>query len=241
MLRHGPGFGLSNASLAEASDQWDALIQSSYMMLEEAQCESSGLVPNWWRPAGPRNPQGAPGCNHSGTPADEFGSEAARSVWRVAVDALWSGSAEAVRFTARVARQVTSRLDEAASNGAGFQPLAIDESCTSVRTVHQDWYWNAFMFAPIAAALVLPLPHDNGSGDAGLAERQQRALSLLSERIATGKITQYYSGAWLAIATPTLNGDLAAACNRVLGGECAPKGRRLLTPLPARASERLKD
>ena len=59
-------------------------------MLDEAQCGSTGLTPNWWQPAGPFRPRGRTGCNSSGTDADEFGSEAARGVWRVALDALWA-------------------------------------------------------------------------------------------------------------------------------------------------------
>ena len=54
----------------------DALIGASYSMLDEAQCASTGLTPNWWAPAGPGR-AGAPGCNASGTAADQFGSEVA--------------------------------------------------------------------------------------------------------------------------------------------------------------------
>ena len=78
--------------------------------------------------------------------------------------------------------------------------------------MHPDWQFNAFMYAPMATALLLPLPPGSG-----LAEKQRRALELLSQRIASTKITQYYSGSWLALATATLNGDVRASCARLFG------------------------
>ena len=78
-LRHGGAFGVPNATLRSEADAWSALVQTSYAMLEDAQCEATGLTPNWWRPAGPHG-RGSAGCNASGTAADEFGSEAARGV-----------------------------------------------------------------------------------------------------------------------------------------------------------------
>lgn len=220
MLRHGPDFGVANTSLREEASAWDGLISSTYTMLDDAQCASTGLTPNWWRPAGMVQARGYAGCNASGTAADEFGSEAARGVWRVALDALWQPSAASQRYVWRVARHMLSLLDAGGGTprkgggggggGASFGELRVDPSCTSVRAIHANWQGNAFMFGPMAAALLVALPEAEGLGRV-----QRDGLGLMSERIAATKIDSYYSGSWVALATATLNGDFGAACARL--------------------------
>ena len=218
MLQHGPSLGVATSILEEHARAWDALIEGSYHLLGEAQCEANGLVPNWWQPSGPERPVGASGCNASGTAADEFGAEAARATWRVVVDALWSGSPEASRYTARVTRQLAASLDAAAPGHAGFHNLELDSQCPAVRTIHSDWYWNAFIYGPLSTALLLPLPATSPSG---VRHRQQQALDLLAQRVASSPVTQYYSGAWLTLTTLTLNGDLRRACSRIFRTGCS--------------------
>ena len=75
---------VSNATLSAEARQWDTLIATSYQMLDDAQCDSTGLAPNW-APRRTVQARGHAGCNASGTPADQFGSEAARGVRRVAL------------------------------------------------------------------------------------------------------------------------------------------------------------
>ena len=211
--RHGASFGASNRTLEVEEGQWDALVKTSYSMLDDAQCDSTGLTPNWWRPKGPSQSKGFAGCNASGTPADQFGSEAARGVWRVALDAMWSPSAESTRYLGRVARHVVSRFDEARNE---LLPLQIDPRCEAVRSVHDAWHSNPFMFAPVSAALLIPIE----SNDAGLVARQRKALDLLASRVANARIDSYYSGAWTALATATLNGDLGRACRGLFPDGC---------------------
>ena len=55
-------------------------------------------------------------------------------------------------------------------------------------------------------------------------ERQRRALEAISKRLANEKIASYYSGSWVALATATLNGDFAAACERGVLPHCGGKG-----------------
>ena len=216
-LKFGPAFGVSNATLSAEARQWDTLIATSYQMLDDAQCDSTGLTPNWWRPAGPVQARGHAGCNASGTPADQFGSEAARGVWRVALDALWQPSAESSRYVGRIARHLAMQYDDA----NGFGALQIDRRCESVKSVHPDWIANPFMYAPLSAAL-LPLA---GSGSASampphLAERRRHALEAIKKRLAREKIDSYYSGSWIALATATLNGGFAAACEKGILDKC---------------------
>ena len=117
--------------------------------------------PQWWVPAS-NGGLGWPGCNASGTRADEFGAEASRGVWRVALDALWSGGPEdperlaAHQYTARVGAHLARAVDP--SSGAGFGDL---QTGCHVGAIHPDWYWNSFMYGPLSAALLPPLPsHD---------------------------------------------------------------------------------
>merc|ERR1719482_2043804 len=79
---------------------WDALIETTYLIVGDSQCDATGLVPNWFIPfqsdsAG----AGTTGCSGSGTPANEFGSEASRTSWRFA--AHWLMHATRVRPTSR--------------------------------------------------------------------------------------------------------------------------------------------
>jgi hypothetical protein len=53
MVRHGSALGIPPEETLATTRGWDALIAGSYALLDDAQCESSGLVPNWWQPAGP--------------------------------------------------------------------------------------------------------------------------------------------------------------------------------------------
>ena len=141
------GSAASAAQKAEISSDWEALIETSYSLLDEAQCAPTGLVPNWWVAAQGELPTGAaaqareqwhdwrPGsasCSGSGTPAAEFGSEAGRTLWRVALDAIWFGSGEAARFSRAVGAHVVPKLAHydgvAASSAAAGSDAAASAS-----------------------------------------------------------------------------------------------------------------
>eukprot|EP00727_Mastigamoeba_balamuthi_P008442 m51a1_g422 hypothetical protein (993) ;mRNA; r:19240-23273 len=70
----------------------DSAITWGYNLLNRISC-SSGIVSNWWTlPAGSNWPwNGKLQCTNSGTAAGEYGSDACRMPWRVALDALWFG------------------------------------------------------------------------------------------------------------------------------------------------------
>ena len=89
MLAYAAEFGHTPAEGARLAPKWDALIETSYLLLQDAQCEATGLVPNWFVPICPGADAGCAGCAGSGTRADEFGAEASRTAWRVALDAMW--------------------------------------------------------------------------------------------------------------------------------------------------------
>jgi len=193
---------------------WDSLIETSYKVLNEAQCEATGLVTNWWVPADSSS-SGADtaGCSGSGTPAAEFGSEASRSAWRVAVDALWYETADAVRFSNRLAAHVEETLRTDGN---------LDTGC-DVTSIHSGWQVNGFMAGPVATSLTVPVGSLSESA-------QQAALDTLAANIEAMSINDYYSGCWVATSTATLSGDLPAIAPllRSLGGSVSPSP----SPLP---------
>ena len=225
MLRHAKEYGKASEASAAAGN-WDALVRGSYAMLRDAQCAHTGLTPNWWQPAGPQRPRGAAGCNSSGTSADEFGAEASRGVWRVALDALWTPAPWAGEapppsweYSRRVGSHLVSKLN--LSDVANFS--ALDAGC-AVASVHAGWQWQGFIYGPLSAALMLPLETEK--------ERQKKALAALAAHIGAAPRrdrADYYHGSWLAIATVTLNGDLGRACARLLGADNCPAAGEALT------------
>eukprot|EP00662_Eupelagonemidae_sp_cell21_P034205 gene34205-64569_t len=69
---------------AEYEPKWNELVQTTYKILEAAQYPATGLVPNWYVPCGDEpSCEGTTTCSGSGTPAEQYGSEAARTTWRI--------------------------------------------------------------------------------------------------------------------------------------------------------------
>ena len=155
---------------------------------------------------------GTTGCSGSGTPAAEFGSEASRTVWRVALDALWYKDSAAVSFNDRASVQVATKLAQYGVNGcyspSSCEALRLDTGCL-VTSIHVDWLWNAFMLGPASTALTVPLSAAY-SGTSTDAARQQLALDNAAGILSQQSITDYYAGSWIAIATLTLTGDLSS-------------------------------
>ena len=70
-------------------ERWDIVIATSYKFLQQAQCDETGLVPNWAMATETEDGEIElyPGSfSGSGTPQYEFGSEASRTIWRVLFD-----------------------------------------------------------------------------------------------------------------------------------------------------------
>ena len=204
---------------------WDSLIEASYAVLHDAACPATGLVPNWFVPSQGDLPDDAvtrattqwpgwtPGtatCSGSGTPAAEFGAEASRTVWRVALDALWHSTPEAVSFCNTIASHLISKLrarnaSTTAREHADEEELDAPPSCHGrVESVHRRWSHLGFMLGPMAPALMVPLPAGHSH-----AREQQPALDIAAALLAAMDVDEYYSGSWVALATLTLDGPLA--------------------------------
>lgn len=83
----------------DRSDFWNKFAGDTYIMLRGMQQAKDGLVPDWGFGDG-RSENGDRG---------EFGYEAVRNPWRVAIDYAWSGNADAKGFLQRMSQTVDSR------------------------------------------------------------------------------------------------------------------------------------
>ena len=97
-----------------------------------------------------------------------------------------------VQYSWRVARQLV--LKRNASHPSGFGELDTPRRTASgvgchVSSIHRDWQWNAFMFGPLSAALLLPLPPADPH-----APGQRATMHALAQRVAAAPIVDYYNG-----------------------------------------------
>merc|ERR1712048_676773 len=77
---------------AVPQNEWKKLIDTSHEVLTAVQCSDDGaLVPNWDTVGvkGGKIVHSGGSFSGSGTPQYEYGSEAARTTWRVALDAAF--------------------------------------------------------------------------------------------------------------------------------------------------------
>jgi endo-1,4-beta-D-glucanase Y len=73
---------------ATQDDRWLSVAQKSYDILQAAAHPSTGLLPNWCLPNGGSDPQGP-------LNGYDYGYDATRTPWRIALDYLWFGIVEA--------------------------------------------------------------------------------------------------------------------------------------------------
>ena len=84
---------------ADPSHDWDALVDSSYGILQDAQSNpelggEAGVVPNWI--AVDPETGAADAAELEGLPTDEFSFDATRVPWRMSLDYLWFGDERAL-------------------------------------------------------------------------------------------------------------------------------------------------
>ena len=198
----------------EYKPMWDNLVRTMYLVLEANQCPSTGLVTNWYKPNENDPSTGgsvAGDCAYSGTPYAEFGSEACRTMWRVALDYLWNGlPGRSDVFLQRIASQATSKLrlvNNGCSSSSCNAEIALDTpSSCFVASVLEPWTNIPFMLGPVSTAMMFPLPASDPE-----FPYQQQALNFAADRIDSSAINDYYSGSWIAISTITLSGDILTA------------------------------
>ena len=182
---------------------WNQVISTSYEMFNATQCHSTGLISNWARVwENGTNLHADANFSGSGTPGAQYGSEASRTTWRVALDyLLYPEESAAEHYLQPVVRMLKTKE----SHCEWADTLDIDPSCL-VTSVHADWQWNMFIAGPTFSSLVCPASSVS-------ARRQQELINAAGARIAKGGISDYYGGSWVAISTATVNGDFIRAAS----------------------------
>jgi len=183
--------------------KWNQVIDTSYAILASAQCGTTGLIPNWYVPNSNPTIVGTTGCSGSGTPSEEFGAEASRAVWRVAIDYIWTKDPRAKSFLAAMGPHIASKFQLGANLNTG---------CL-VKSIFNGWLSNAFMYGPTLTSLVNP--HASIAG-------QQNIINNAASKINGGSISDYYSGSWTILSLMVVNGDLAKITSLVTGGSVPP-------------------
>jgi hypothetical protein len=197
MNQFGTQLGFSDG--ASYVSLWNQVIDTSYAVLSAAQCSATGLIPNWYVPNSNPSVVGTTGCSGSGTPAAEFGSEASRTVWRVALDYIWTKDSRAKAFLARMGPMVANKFQSNSDLSTG---------CL-VQSIHSSWLSNAFMYGPTLTSLVNP--HS-------AIVNQQTLVNNAGSKLNAAPVSDYYSGSWTVLSMMVINGDLAKIASIVKGG-----------------------
>jgi endo-1,4-beta-D-glucanase Y len=90
-----PGYYRAFAQLPGADAHfWTKMADDTYTLLGRVSNPDTRLVPNWCDETGATSPSGPSGCANY-TNADQYGADAARVPWRIAVDFAWWGGTPA--------------------------------------------------------------------------------------------------------------------------------------------------
>lgn len=85
-------------------DFWNKLADDTYPILNAGANGTTGLVKNWVSTSG-----GSPACASSYTNPEEFGTDAARTPWRIATDYVWWGTGAAKSFSDKITTWVKGK------------------------------------------------------------------------------------------------------------------------------------
>jgi endo-1,4-beta-D-glucanase Y len=167
-------------------DFWNKSADDTYPILNAGANSSTGLVKNWASTSG-----GTASCASSYNNPDDFGSDAARTPWRIATDYVWWGTAAAKGFADKNTAWVKSK---------GIANIGLwckTDGSTSAHpdaTKHSVINVGAFACGAVAAdqatadafaAEIKGIPTTSGF-DAGYFPRSLRAVYLL---LLTGQFT----------------------------------------------------
>jgi len=195
-----PDFGDSR-SLGE---KWNMLINSSYKFFETTQCTDTGLVPNWAlvREVDSLSLAKQSGSfSGSGTPQYEFGAEASRTMWRVAIDSVLYPE-ESKLQAGDFLDPVHSKLNEGYNDNMSNWNENTLETCAYVNSVFSSWRSNGFIFGPLYSTLVVP-------SSSMTTVKQQKLVNAACQLVGgISSSESYYSKSWKVISMMTLNGSM---------------------------------
>jgi endo-1,4-beta-D-glucanase Y len=109
---------------------WNKLAGDTYVLIARVANSSTGLVPNWCDENGASAASGPSGCAFY-TNADQYGSDAARTPWRIATDYVWWGTAAAQPWL----RQITGWVKSVGIAGIGGRYLLDGTAAATNHTV----------------------------------------------------------------------------------------------------------
>ena len=173
------------------ADFWNKAAKDTYELLGKASNPSTGLVRNWGSVSGG---SATSDCFNAYKRADSYGSDAARTPWRIATDYLWNTTPEAKAWTDKVTHWVKTQgitkvvkwynLDGTPDMQAGtwdaHSAITIGPFAVGAMTLEQATV-NDF------AAELVAIPVTDGTPEANYFPRMLKALSLAT---LTAQFTQ---------------------------------------------------
>jgi len=193
------------------AEEWDKLIATSYKVLLATQCSGDGaLVPNWATVGTDSNGNivnSGGSFSGSGTPQFEYGSEAARTTWRVALDAVLypEMSSDWSPYLSPFQVRLDADFDPNQNGGTAWSSNAFP-SCRAPQT-NQDidmfpsWLWNSFIYGPTLSALVASPPS---------IPNAQAMMDAAGEK-STDLPGGYYARSWALLTNLILSGAMEDA------------------------------
>lgn len=189
-------------------EEWNKLIATSHEVLRAVQCSNGGaLVPNWatiGEDSSGNIIHSGGGFSGSGTPQYEYGAEAARTTFRVALDAAFYP--EMSGDWSPYLSNFYGRMDGNFQNGSFSS--ATFPSCRGPNTgqninMFGDWQSNAFIYGPTYSSLIA------ASSDITNANAM---VDVAGEILgATPLPSSYYPRSWAMISNLMLNGAMESA------------------------------
>jgi len=190
---------------AISQDEWSKLIDTSYKVLSAVQCANDGaLVPNW-ATVGVQSGNivhTGQSFSGSGTPQYEYGAEAARTTFRVALDAAFypGKSSEWSPYL----NEFNYRMDQSFNNGSFSSnsfPSCRGPNTNSDTVMFDSWQYNAFIYGPTYSALI-------ASSSFGNADAM---IDAAGTTLGNTLPASYYPRSWALIGNLMLNGAMESA------------------------------
>jgi len=191
-----------------SQDEWSKLIDTSHEVMRAVQCANDGaLVPNWATIGVQSGKIVHTGglFSGSGTPQFEYGAEAARTTFRVALDAAFypENSSEWSPYLS----DFNYRLDSGFQNGlfsSSTFPRCRAPNTSQDINMFNNWDSNAFIYSPTYSTLIA------ASSDIGNA---QAMIDAAGTKLAGSLPNSYYPRAWAMIGNLMLSGAMESAGN----------------------------
>jgi len=188
--------------------EWQKLIDTSYEVLGAVQCENEGaLVPNWATVdvsgGDIIHTQGS--FSGSGTPQYEYGAEAARTTFRVALDAAFypERSDEWSPYISAYNYRMDQGFGGSSISGNSFSPCKSPGTSQNIN-MFGDWQNNAFIYGPTYTSLIAASPD---------VANREAMIEAAGEELGRDLPGSYYPRSWAMISALMLNGAMESAGN----------------------------